>query len=437
MVQIDNGNLLNSVVTFDLSNGSVDQLTLDYGDELDIGAASALIIYTSADISGYLNNAGTLHNPGSISTNPYSSFGSSGTLHNSGTISIGDYSYLDNFGTLNNTGTINTLAIYSGDLDNLGTLNNEGTINNHTLYNYLTLNNTGTINNNNYSLFSNGGTINNSGTIYNQNNSLLDWGGTINNTGTIYNSSGPVNTSYSVGTLNNAGRFLNDSGGYFDNVGTIYNSGTLTNNGVMNNEGSISNTGTVLIASGATLASTGTYTQSAGATVVDGSFSSSTAIQINGGMLSGNGVIQGDVAMNGTLSPGNSPGTLTINGNYTQLAGGTFSAELAGLTPGTLYDQLVVSGTAALDGTLDVTLLNGFTVQVGDRFVLMTFADETGKFSTLNLPALTAGDRWLLSYNANNLTLSVAPNIPEPSSILLLGGGLIGIAWTLRRKINL
>jgi hypothetical protein len=93
------------------------------------------------------------------------------------------------------------------------------------------------------------------------------------------------------------------------------------------------------------------------------------------------------------LKPGDSPGRLTINGNYTQLASGTFYAELAGLMPGTQDDQLVVSGTAALDGTLDVALLIGFLVQVGDSFVLMTFASETGQFSMVDLPALNGPER--------------------------------------------
>lgn len=81
--------------------------------------------------------------------------------------------------------------------------------------------------------------------------------------------------------------------------------------------------------------------------------------------------IQGDVAMAGVLSPGDSPGKLTMTGDYTQSSGGTFLAELAGLTAGTQYDQLVVGGTATLDGTLDVVLLNGFVVQLGDSFVLI------------------------------------------------------------------
>ena len=136
--------------------------------------------------------------------------------------------------------------------------------------------------------------------------------------------------------------------------------------------------------------------------------------------------------MGGTLSPGDSPGMLTIQGNYTQLSGGTFFAELAGLIPVAEYDQLAVSGLATLDGTLDVTLSNGFLVQLGDSFVLMTFGSESGKFSMLGLPTLTTGEMWQLSYNATDLTLSVVPS-PEPASFLLLGSGLLSLAYGIRR----
>ena len=138
------------------------------------------------------------------------------------------------------------------------------------------------------------------------------------------------------------------------------------------------------------------------------------------------------------MSPGDSPGVLTIQGNYTQLSGGTFFAELAGLAPGTQYDQLAVSGLATLDGTLDVALLRGFLVHVGDSFILMTFGSESGHFSTLNLPTLPRYEQWLLSYNANDLVLSVgARPTPEPASFLLLGSGLLSAAFSIRRKLRM
>src|SRR5690606_37133801 len=60
----------------------------------------------------------------------------------------------------------------------------------------------------------------------------------------------------------------------------------------------------------------------------------------NGGVLNGNGRIRSHVVNhNGTLSPGLSPGTITIVGSYTHLSGATFEAEI--YADGQ-HDQLVV-----------------------------------------------------------------------------------------------
>src|SRR6185295_16053494 len=40
---------------------------------------------------------------------------------------------------------------------------------------------------------------------------------------------------------------------------------------------------------------------------------------LQNGILDGNGTVDGDVINFGEISPGNSPGTLTINGNYSQI----------------------------------------------------------------------------------------------------------------------
>ena len=66
---------------------------------------------------------------------------------------------------------------------------------------------------------------------------------------------------------------------------------------------------------------------------------------------------------NGTVSPGNSPGTLTIVGNYTQGSSGNLAMEIAGPNN---FDRLVVSGTASLAGTLTVTTVNGGTLSFGE-----------------------------------------------------------------------
>ena len=56
-----------------------------------------------------------------------------------------------------------------------------------------------------------------------------------------------------------------------------------------------------------------------------------------GGTLAGTGTIDGNVTVQstGTVAPGNSPGIITINGNYVQLAGSTLEIELDGTNPAT------------------------------------------------------------------------------------------------------
>ncbi|CAG0952120.1 hypothetical protein PHYC_00255 [Phycisphaerales bacterium] len=110
------------------------------------------------------------------------------------------------------------------------------------------------------------------------------------------------------------------------------------------------------------------------------------------GRLEGNGEIWGHVEnTGGTLSPGNSAGTLHMGGgqpgNYTQGPGGTFEAELGGASPGIGgYDQLLVDWQATLDGTLNVSLINGFTPSEGQVFYILVAGSRSGEFSTVNLP---------------------------------------------------
>ncbi len=107
-----------------------------------------------------------------------------------------------------------------------------------------------------------------------------------------------------------------------------------------------------------------------------------------GAFLGGNGTIAGNLTNSGTVSPGNSPGLITVSGNYTQTSTGVLIIELAS---GTSFDHLVIGGSASLAGSLQVNLLGGFD-PVGKSFTFLTAAGGvTGTFVNITGNALLTG----------------------------------------------
>ena len=108
----------------------------------------------------------------------------------------------------------------------------------------------------------------------------------------------------------------------------------------------------------------------------------------NSGSLSGHGTIiaPGGVGVAGgvnnfagTVSPGNSPGVLTIEGDYTQGAAGVLAIEIGGLEAGYDYDQLAVTGAVSfapgakirvtfIDSNPDDAVAETFIPRTGDVF---------------------------------------------------------------------
>ena len=104
------------------------------------------------------------------------------------------------------------------------------------------------------------------------------------------------------------------------------------------------------------------------------------AIDVDAGLHSA-GILMADIENAGTLSPGNSIGTLTLTGNYTQEAVGSFAAELGDGTS----DLLDITGLATLDGSIITTLVGddydalvgqSYTVLDADGGITGTFAEE-------------------------------------------------------------
>jgi hypothetical protein len=179
--------------------------------------------------------------------------------------------------------------------------------------------------------------------------------------------------------------------------GTFTLAGTWTNNGVLQAlngdalflQNAFSNAGSVTIGSGSTFTAGGNYTQTGGTTTLNGgTLAANSLVAIQGGILSGTGTINADVQNAGLVTIGDSTavGILTINGNFIQTPAGTLAVKVGGFSiPGTDFDQLVLTPghQATIDGTLQVTLINGYIPTTGDTVMIMTFDAETGNFATL------------------------------------------------------
>jgi fibronectin-binding autotransporter adhesin len=130
---------------------------------------------------------------------------------------------------------------------------------------------------------------------------------------------------------------------------------------------------------------TGTTNVDAGTLIINGNQAAATgAVTVaNGATLGGSGIIGGAVTVNGILSPGNSPGILTV-GSLDLIAGSTTRMQLIGAgnlagTAGTDYDQLVIStaGSLRYGGILDLDFANTATFADGTTFNLLSFTGST------------------------------------------------------------
>lgn len=140
---------------------------------------------------------------------------------------------------------------------------------------------------------------------------------------------------------------------------------------------------------------------------------------LTGGLLTGHdGLLESDVFNAGEVSPGASPGIMTIDGNFTMLSGGVLLLEVEGLTPGIEYDQLIVTQTLDLNAGSIMLDFSGYAgLAEGDLFQFFPGQNLTGQMLDITMigmnPALAIDTA---SFGATG-TFEV---IPEPSTGLLL-----------------
>jgi len=163
--------------------------------------------------------------------------------------------------------------------------------------------------------------------------------------------------------------------------------------------------------------------------------------QVVKGVLAGQGVIpgQGTRVIQGKVSPGNSPGCVTDQGNVIFEGSAWLEIELGGPTACTGYDQYSVNLSLTLNGpSLNVSLYGGFVPQAGQSFDILNWGSLAGTFGTVNLPALPAGLIWDQSQLYTQGVLTVQDEHAEDTDVPLplWAIGLLGasvLAPLLRR----
>ncbi|WP_323787036.1 T9SS type A sorting domain-containing protein [Psychroserpens sp.] len=131
----------------------------------------------------------------------------------------------------------------------------------------------------------------------------------------------------------------------------------------------------------------------------------------NNGTLSGSGSFQlpNSHVETGKISPGNSPGILTIVGNLTTASEAVFNIEIDGPTIGTEYDKVVVQNNADISGGINIIL--GYLPPTDAVFEIIS----ASSLNTTNLPETIEAD-----FGGNSIIFSVES---KDNAIYLVGPG--------------
>ena len=183
---------------------------------------------------------------------------------------------------------------------------------------------------------------------------------------------------------------------------------------------------------------------------------------MTGGKLMGSGLVRGSFHLqDGVFAPGHSPGMVEFSDGFS-LEGGALEIEIQGDggAPGVDFDFLDITGTAFLDSTLQLLLLDGFEPEDEFAFDVLTATDvvfgedfifdQTGLSpwdGSFDLSIVAGGNGEILRLTALGGSLLIPEqlsgsaetisSVPEPPTIvtMLVGGVyLLAFAWRRRRQ---
>jgi len=361
------------------------------GGTIDVQDDSTITFNTGSNITG-----GTVQSLGTGSFD-MAATGSFTDLTTKGTINVNNSDDLRLTGTINNLGditVINSTTATDIQIDTAASLTGGGTI---------TLG--GAFANTSRITDDNGG-----GVLTNVDNTIRGQGLIGNNLVRIENLVlGTIQADQSGSTLT-----LDTSAATFDNFGTL----SAVNNSVLDVVGTTNNFGIVDAQAGSRV-------------------EFDTLVNAMSGRLVGDGTIDvtNEIINSGKISPGNSPGTLTIDADLELIAGSLLEIELASLG---MFDELIVNGDLELGGELELVLLDGYTPDETDVFDVVMANGITGFFGNIadggRLATGDGGGFFQVNYGSGGIVqLSQFTAVPEPGAATILMAACLTLLARRRR----
>jgi len=274
------------------------------------------------------------------------------------------------------------------------------------------------------------------GTLAVVNGGAATLGGAV--TGTVSIAAGGAATLAAGGSLAQAS--LTNNGTF-----TVNRNDTLSLGTVISGSGGLVKLGSGTLTLTGSNAYTGNTTVSAGRLAVNGVLGSGSLSVAAAAWLSGNGTINGPVAVQGTLGPGNSAGLLTVQ-SLDLLSSSTTTMEIAGTVRGSGYDAIDITNASGIvfGGALELTFTSLFPDNT--MFDLFGFSGSpTGTFSSVtaagsygSLTFVKQGGVWTAQSGSQTLSFTESSGnvlvVPEPGVTGLAASGLVSLACMVFRR---
>ena len=262
-------------------------------------------------------------------------------------------------------------------------------------------------------------TIDNGATIIAENGGILEINATINGGSIAANggnaiiqgtfnqvtlSSGPsheitMNSSTLNRVTNNAKINANNSftiqGGFFHNSGTVFHS-TSNKTITLDTQTDISGSGKLTL----------NFTRINGNNLTQGASHT----------LDGTGIITSDFTNHGTIMPGNSIGSITVQGTTTLSSTSRIILDITGSTPSSSNDLFASTGTINLDGNLFLRFSSGINpLNANETITIIDGGTLSGTFNNI-----ANGQRLYTNDNSASFIVNYGPDSPFDSNKVVL-----------------